>query len=378
MIEDEPALRIGLDCRTVLQRKTGDRTYVLNLLRGLEELRLDPSAWRFHLLLDAPDANGVLPHGPAFQTDIVRAPNSRLWTLAALPLHARRVGLDLLHVQYLSPPIAPCPVVVTIHDVVWRAMPRTFPPLHRAVMRHLMPLSARRAALVLCGTQSARTDIARYLHIESNKIHVTPYAVESRFYEPVAPEKRADVREKYGIGTAPYILSVGVLQPRKNLPRLITAFGKRKSVHPQSPHQLVIVGKKGWGEISPLVSHSSSLVFTGYVDDDELPALYAGAELFAYPSLYEGFGLPVLEAMACGCPVLTSKHGATEEVAGGAAQLVVPRSVDSIEEGLDGVLRDESRREELRTAGRLRAAQFSPAQQAAATVEAYLTVCCVQ
>jgi glycosyltransferase involved in cell wall biosynthesis len=183
------------------------------------------------------------------------------------------------------------------------------------------------------------------------------------------------VREKYQLGETPYVLSVGVLQPRKNLPRLIVAFQKWKNAHPQSPHQLVIVGKKGWGEISPHASRSPSPVFTGYVDDDELPALYAGAALFAYPSLYEGFGLPILEAMACGCTVLTSHYGAMQEVAGDAAELVNPRSVASIEEGLNEVLPNKTHREKLRTAGRLRAAQFSPAEQAAATLEVYFNVC---
>jgi glycosyltransferase involved in cell wall biosynthesis len=368
----KPPLHIGIDCRTVLQRKTGDRTYILNLLHGLAELKLDPAAWQFHLLLDGPDEDGVLPIGPGFQICVLSAPNSRLWTLAALPLYARRARLNLIHVQYLAPPLAPCPIVVTIHDVVWRAMPRTFPPLHRAVMRHFMPLSARRAARILCGTQAARAGIIRYLHVAPGKVRVTPYAVEPRFYQPISPPAVQAVRAKYGIGDAPYLLSVGVLQPRKNLPRLIAAFEQWKRTHPQSPHRLVIAGKPGWGEIP---SHRSSfLIFTGYVADDELPALYAGAELFAYPSLYEGFGLPILEAMACGCPVLTSDGGAMAEVAGGAAELVDPRSIASIAAGLQGVLASEPRRAELRSAGFQRAAQFSAARQAAATVDVYRAI----
>lgn len=365
---------IAIDCRTALARKTGDRTYTLNLLRGLAKLHQAgevPHDWRFQLLLDAPDTESVLPESPIFETQVLRAPNSRLWTLWALPIHARRARLDLVHVQYLAPWVLNCPFVCTIHDVVWRVLPQTFPTKDRIVMRALMPSAARRAARILTGTHSSQNDIARFLRVPKSKIGVTPYAVDEAFYAPVAPERIEAVRAKYRLGNAPYILSVGVQQPRKNVPRLIAAFLQLKAAHPDWPHQLVVTGKRGWGKTSSPTTHHPSLNFTGYVADDELPALYSGAQVFAYPSLYEGFGLPIIEAQACGCPVLTSNRSSMAEVAGDAAQLVDPRSVESIARGLETLMQDGARREELKQLGLKRAHEFSIEMQARATLEEY-------
>ena len=359
------AFRIALDCRTALSPKTGDRTYTLTLLQGLARLNLDPARWQFQLLLDAPDKSGILPPSPCFETVVLTAPNSRLWTLIALPRWARSARPDLVHVQYLAPLFLPCPFVTTIHDVVWRAHPQTFPALHRAIMNLGMPSTARRAAAILTGTAFSRGEIARYLRVPTGKIRLTPYAIEERYQAPVSAQQIQAVREKYCIGAAPYVLSVGVQQPRKNVARLIAAFDKVKAKYPDWPHVLVVAGKPGWGDNSALHTSNSALNFIGYVADDDLPALYAGAACFAYPSLYEGFGLTILEAMACGAPVLTSNRGAMQEVAGGAALLCEPRSVDDLRRGLETILGTESCAQALRAAGKLRATHFSVEKLAA-------------
>jgi glycosyltransferase involved in cell wall biosynthesis len=366
---------LALDCRTALAAKTGDRTYLLNLLRGLAALNLDTRQWQFHLLLDAPDTHGILPAAPIFQPIVLPAPNSRLWTLWQLPIYAKRAQIDLVHVQYLAPSWLPCPFVTSIHDVVWRAHPRTFPPLHRAVMRRFMPGTARRAARIICGTNAAQRDIHKYLHVPSQKIDVTPYAIDPKYFEAVSPQEIAAVRQKYALGESPYVLSVGVQQPRKNVARLISAFELFKQQNPTAPQRLVITGKKGWGEQagSTAAAHPT-ITFTGYVEDDELPALYAGADLFAYPSLYEGFGLPILEAAACGTAVLTSKHGAMQEVAGDTAEFVDPRSIPSIAAGLSNVLLTPNYRKQLVQRGRERAANFTLQRQAQSTLAVYQAV----
>lgn len=354
----------------MLSPKTGDRTYTLTLLRGLARLNLDPARWKFQLLLDAPDENGVLPQSPCFETVILTAPNSRLWTLAALPKWAWQARPDLVHLHYLAPFGLPCPFVTTIHDVVWRARPSTFPKLHRAVMNLGMPSTAKRAAKILTVSEFSRREIARYLRVPQSKIEVTYNAVDERYAQPISSAQIAAAREKYHIGDAPYVLSVGVQQPRKNVPRLVAAFDKAKAKHPDWPHQLVIVGKPGWGEKSSITTHHSPLTI-GYVADDDLPALYAGAACFAYPSLYEGFGLPIIEAMACGAPVLTSDCGATREVAGDAAQLAEPRDISSIAAGLEAVLGDENHAARLREMGKRRAAAFTIEKLAEATLAVY-------
>jgi len=373
-------ISIGIDARTILSPKTGDRTYTLNLLHGLANLQLDPAQWRFSALLDAPDDEDLVPRSPVLETKILRAPNSRLWTLAALPLHARAAKLDLLCVQYLAPILAPCPMVTAIHDVVWRAMPETFPGLHRAILTRAMPASARRARRILCGSRAAKKDIARYLRVRRSKIAVLPYAVAPRFLavleNGISDEAIARVRRVYNLGEAPYVLSVGVRQPRKNLARLQEAFGVLKMRHRDWPCNLVIAGKKGWGDEDG--SEHDRVRYTGYVADDDLPALYAGAQVFAYPSLYEGFGLPILEAMACGCPVLTSNISSMPEAAGfdesrngGAALLCDPFSVESIARALESLLSDAALRENLRAKGHLHAAQQTPQRQAQATLEVF-------
>ena len=361
---------IAIDCRTALLPKTGDRTYTLTLLRGLARLNLDPAQWKFQLLLDAPDTGGVLPQLPCFESVVLSAPTSRLWTLAALPKWAWQARPDLVHVHYLAPFGLPCPFVTTIHDVVWRARPQTFPKLHRAVMNLGMPSTARRAAKILTVSEFSRREIARYLRVPQSKVVVTYNAVDERYLAPVSEAQIAAAREKYAIGAAPYVLSVGVQQPRKNVPRLIAAFEQLKAAHPDWPHKLVIVGKPGWGENSSIVNRQSSIEI-GYVADDDLPPLYAGAACFAYPSLYEGFGLPIIEGMACGVPVLTSSIGAMQEVAADAAQLADPRDTNSIAAALEAVLGDENRSAELRERGARRAAQFTVENLAAQTLAAY-------
>ncbi len=364
-------MRIALDCRVALERKTGDRTYCLTLLQGLKALGLDPARFRFDLLLHKPDGERVLPSCPAFTTHIIEAPTWRAWTLRALPRWAREQRPDLIHLQYLAPLSLPCPFVTSIHDVVWRVLPSTFPGNHRRVMNLFAPLTARRARLILCGTEAARADICKYLPAPAERVRVTPYAVEPIFTRPVAAEEIERVQRKYLIAGA-YVLSVGVQQPRKNIERLVRAWAQFKSRFPDDTRQLVICGKEGWGDKPRVTGAHSELVFTGYVEDHELPALYSGADLFAYPSLYEGFGLPILEAMSCGCAVLTSDRGAMREVAGGAAQTANPESVPALAQGLENVLRDAAWRENLCELGRRRAAEFSPEALALATLQAYL------
>lgn len=281
---------------------------------------------------------------------------------------------DLVHLQYLAPPFLPCPFVTTIHDVVFRARPRTFPPLHRTIMNCGIPSTMRRARKIITGTQFSQNEMQRYFRVPRSKTVVTTYAVDESYRQPISNEQIQSVRQKYNISEAPYVLSVGVQHPRKNVGRLIRAFDQLKRTHPAWPHQLVIAGKAGWGTNSQLTTNNSKLAI-GYVPDEELPALYAGAACFAYPSLYEGFGLPIIEAMNCGTPVLTSDRGAMREVAGGAAQEANPYDVHALTDALERVLSDKSYAAQLRERGKKRAAQFSVEQLAGQTLNVYEDIC---
>lgn len=362
--------RIAIDARTILQPKTGDRTYTLGLLRGLA--RVD-APFEFDVLLDAPDEANLVAtateSSPRFAIHVLPARNGRVWSALTLPRWAWNHRPALVHVQYLAPGPLPCPFVTTIHDVVWRALPRTFPAKDRVIMNLAMPLSVWRARRILTESRSSKNEIARTLRVPLDKISLTTIGLDDRFRAPITPAQIADLRRKYELGAAPYVLSVGVLQPRKNVARLITAFRHIKRANPTWLHQLVITGKPGWGE--EIRETDPDIRFTGYVRDDELPALYAGAQVFAYPSLYEGFGLPIIEAMAAGAPVLTSNRASMPEVAGDAAVKIDPYETQSIRDGLELMMRDADLREELIQRGKNWTQRFTVEAQARGVLAAY-------
>jgi glycosyltransferase involved in cell wall biosynthesis len=224
---------------------------------------------------------------------------------------------------------------------------------------------------VLAVSETTKRDIVELLKIPAEKIVVTPLGVDDHFHPPT-PGEAAAFRAKHGI-KSPFILTVSTLEPRKNLPRLLEAFEKIKE---QIPHRLVIVGPEGWrtGALHDTIEWldlGDRLQMTGFVPDDELPYWYAAADLFAFPSLYEGFGLTVLEAMACGAPVLTSNVSALPEVGGDAAVYVDPLSVDVIAEQLLELVTNDERRSALSAAGQIRAAEFKWERTARLTADSY-------
>lgn len=349
-------MRIALDCRTLTAPKTGDRTYALNLSRALAELdgpeELFYYTWEPTTLTES--AN------PRVRSVLLPAWPRWTWTPVAFPRDLARRKMDLAHVQYLVPPAAPCPVVTTIHDVAFRRYPRLFPLKHRVLLNALIPLAVRQAAAILTGSEATRQDLIELFGVEPERVTVTPYAADP-IYRPLE-QRHAQrlVRERLGL-PAPYLLSVGVLQPRKNLPRLVRAYNR---IAAHIPHRLVLVGKEGWApdELREAVAETplgKEVIFTGYVADADLPVLYAGADLFVYPSLYEGFGLPPLEAMACGTPVITSNLSSLPEVVGDAGVLLDPRDEAGLAREILALLEDPARRQKLATEGLERARLFS-------------------
>lgn len=363
-------LRIGLDARVLFGRHTGDRTYVLNLVRQFVQMNLP------HEFVLFTDRTGELPFALPANFRLVRLPYLSRWlyTGVLLPRACADYRIDVLHVQYIAPLWAPCPVVTTVHDVSWRRFPETFPTKDRWLLDIFLPLTFRRAAVVITDSRASCDDLVQFFRVSPCKVQVIPLAAEERFFSPVSDERRRIVLQRYGL-TEGYILFVGVLQPRKNLGRLLEAAAllRRTGVAHWS---LVIVGKLGW-KMKPLLLLVNELAltdlvsFTGYVPDEDLPALYRSALVFAYPALWEGFGLPVLEGMACGVPVLTSNTSSLQEIAEGAALLVNPLSITSIADGLRQLLCDEALREKLRWQGLERAKQFSWKTTAEETLRIY-------
>lgn len=355
--------RVAIDAHTIGRRATGNESYVRGLLHGLaghadvEVVALTDDA------VDLPA--GVPHHELRFRAAIPRL----IHDLA----HPRRQwSADLLHVQYVRPPRCDVRVVTTIHDISFEHFPEYFTRRSRIRMALTIPWSARHSAAVITGSEYSRQDLIATYRLDPDHVTVTPYAADPRFVRLSAEEVNRRIA-RFGL-PAGYLLCVGNLQPRKNLRRVIEAYaGLPSDVRPP----LVIVGQEAWqyDEIyASIRTHglADGVHFTGFVQPDELVALYGGAAVFAYPSLYEGFGLPVIEAMACGVPTITSNRTSMPEVAGNAAVLVEPDRVDDIRAGIERLLRDDSLRRTLAVEGPRRAALFSWSRCAEETVACYM------
>jgi len=323
-------MKVGFDVAPLLLDNAGTARYVrgvLDELKRRDEVEVHELSWG----------------GAGRATAAVR---DTAWYPFVLPVQAR--PLDLLHCTTFRAPLrAPLPVVVTVHDLAAIRFPELFTTWTRLYAKTFLPVVLRAATRVLAVSEFTRRDVAELAGVPAERIDVAPNAADTKVFTPDGPSADGD-----------YVLAVGTLEPRKNLPRLIEAT-ERLGV------QLRVAGARGWGGVEAEAPH---VTWVGRPTDDELATLMRGALCLAYPSLWEGFGIPVLEAMLCGTPVVTSRASAMAEVVGDAAELVDPHDVDSIAGGIQRAL---GRRDELRAAGLVRAARFSWASTADAVVSSY-------
>ncbi len=369
-----PPLRIAIDAHSVGTGLAGNESYVTNLVEALAELDSVNSytlyvtkreaVERFENRWPHVSVRRTLPHTP-----LVRIPV----TLAA---ELRRRPVDLLHVQYTAPPLAPCAVVATIHDLSFEHLPETFKRRSRAQLRLTVRRTARAAAHVIVPSEHTRRDISETYGLAPSRVSVTPLAAPAHF-APVNDEREVRrVRELYGI-SGDYVLTVGSIQPRKNLARLVRAYAGLRRARPQANlPKLVLVGKRAWlyGETLRAIEESGIgdlTVLTGYVSESDLPALYTGALCFVYPSYFEGFGLPPLEAMQCGAAVVAGNLTSLPEVVGPAGILVDPFDESALAAAVSRLIDDRDLRERLRAAGLERARQFTWRETARLTLLAY-------
>lgn len=288
--------------------------------------------------------------------------------------------LDLFHAtDFVLAPSAARRKVVTVHDLAFLFYPEAaMPSLHR-YLNVVVPRSVRRADHLLADSHNTAKDLQEQWQIAADRITVVQGAVDHERFQPVTAGNRlTEVRQRYGIGDRPFILGLSTLQPRKNFARLIEAFHQARQVA-KLPHRLVIGGGKGWlfTEIFARVQAlglTEDVLFPGYIADADLPALYTAADFFAFPSLYEGFGLPVIEALACGTPVLTADNSCLPEAGGPGALYVKAEQVDSIAEGIVTLAEDRALRQQLRTLGLSHAAQFTWQRSAEQLLAAYRKV----
>ena len=370
-------MHIAIDAHSVGTGLAGNETYAANLVEALAEVDRENS---YTVYVTRPEAERrfagrwpnvqvrkTLPHAP-----LVRVP----FTLSA---ELRRRPVDLLHVQYTAPPFAPCPVVATIHDLSFEHLPETFKRRSWMQLRLTVRRTARRAAHVIAPSEFTRRDLVETYRLDPERVTAIPLAASPRF-RPVEDEAEIGrVRSLYGIG-GEYVLAVGSIQPRKNLARLVRAYAllRRERGRSNLP-QLVLVGKRAWlyGETLRAIEEEGadgSVILTGYVSEADLPALYTGALCFAYPSYFEGFGLPPLEAMSCGAPVLAGARTSLPEVVGDAGLLADPFDEGALARALARLIDDDALRAELRARGLRRARSFDWRDTARMTLQVYRRV----
>lgn len=351
-------MRFAVDAHAIGRHLTGNEVYVRSLLNAFATE--DPEC-EFVAYISADIARQAIPQ--RIRTRHI-APNPFVRLGLDLALKVRQDRPDLLHVQYTAPVGCSVPIVVSVHDVSFLEHPEYFTRDRAWQLQWTVRRTVRRAAKVLTGSEFSRNAILKvYGDLEEDKVVVVPNAAAPEF-RPVSRDTAAALmRERFGIG-APFILSVGDIQPRKNQIGLIQAFAKLVRAYPQLKQNLVLVGKETWfadrvREAAAVSGVADRIQFIGFVSDSDLLQFYNACDLFVFPSFYEGFGLPALEAMACGRAVVCSNTSALPEVVDGAAILFDPYAVDEIVRALADLLLDSELRARMERLGLQRAAHFS-------------------
>ncbi len=356
--------RVALDVTVARLGRAGPHVYVTELARALGPLlqdRLRPIASRFAAPVDARRTVG----------DRLRTLGRDLWWhQIGVTRAARRAGATLLHLPAgVGPVRRSLPTVLTVYDLNVLRFPHLFRRWFRHYARAVLPRAARSADVIITLSEASKADIVQDLAIPGERVVVIPPGVNPSFTPVAAESARAqEVRRRYGLGSD-FVLTVGSVEPRKNLRSLLEAVGRLRTRGGTSDVALVHAGPEGW--LADGVSRTAGARFLGYVSLPDLVALYGMARVCVYPSLYEGFGFPVVEAMACGCPVVTSNVSSLPEVAGDAAVLVDPYSVDAIAGGIATLWTDEGRRRELSARGLARARSFTWERTARETAALY-------
>ncbi len=358
--------RVAIDISAGLHEGAGNARFVRELVRALRAL---PDAPR---LAPYTTAGRIHPDAPPWLLELPRRElrwNDRAWRtltlasqLAGFSLRSLLPEGDLVHAtNAIVPHCGATPTVLTVQDVTFVSHPEVHSRLNRFNLRRMVPRACRRARLVVAPSRATAEELRRRCGVDPAKIRVVPDGYDEARFVPEPQPEDAGVLERHGLD-GPYVLFVGTIEPRKNLLRLLDAFARlrRDGIR----NRLAMAGGLGWG-YGPVMERLASpdvaggILTLGSVADRDLPALYRGAAAFVYPSLFEGFGLPVLEAMACGTPVVTSDTSSLPEVAGDAALTVPPHDVVALTEAMQAVLTDAALAARLRAAGPIRARGFT-------------------
>lgn len=351
-------MKIGIDVQTTLGQKTGFGFYVQNLVENLKKYDFQNQYRLFK---------------PKEKTRDLSTPQRFIWDQFGFPDQSKKIGLDILHQPCFSAPIFYQGVtIVTVHDLIAIFYGKDIPFFSRQYFGRWMPFTYKKADHIIAVSEHTKRDLVRILNIHPSKITVIYLAAGIKIKD-IQKEQIRKIKKKYQI-TGQYLLHVGTLNPRKNLEFLVKVFAKIIKQFPKL--QLVIAGKKGWYyedlfELVKRLSLDNKVLFTDYVSDQDMPYLYAGSEIFVFPSLYEGFGLPTLEAMQSGAPVISSNTSSMPEIVGGAGILLSPADEDQWVAKIILLMQNRMLRQKLIYQGKIQANKFSWRKTALQTVRVY-------
>jgi glycosyltransferase involved in cell wall biosynthesis len=368
-------LQIAIDGDTLGRRRTGDESYLASLMRGLG--RIDPDNHYSIFVRDPQRVSQMFENHANWQFHQVKPASIWIRHPITFPLALRRHKPHVLHSQYFIPPLCPCPVVLTVHDISYAVRPELFTLRDRVLLSSLVPPAMRQAKIVITDTEYTKRDMVDHYQLPPEKIAVIPLAADPRYHERDREACRAELAQRHGTGSG-FILYVGTFQPRKNLATLVKAyaqFRKRTGL----AQKLLVVGRPKYRYASDFdviaqSGYADDVILAGFQPDDQLPLYYNAADVFVFPTRYEGFGLPLVEAMSCGTPVISSNASCLPEVAGDGALLVDPEDVEGFAAQLEVVLGNPQTAAQLRERGLRRAKDFSWDQTAKATLRFYQQV----
>lgn len=368
-------MRIAIDLIPITGRDAGFQRYAQQLVKGIADF---DKKNEYVLLLNEKVYGLLAVRQDNFTNIKVKTPPKIhfFWEQVYLPFRAIFESFDILHFPVSAPPyfqLSSTKIIVTVHDLTFILYPETMTKISRFYWSFFMSRGVKTAKRIIADSKSTKDALIMHYNISLEKVQVIPLAL-SNFCSSILVSDFQTIKEKYGLPEK-YFLYIGTLEPRKNVKRLLQAFHKAKSKKGIS-HKLLVVGKRGWlfSEIFETVENlglENEVIFTGFVPDEDLPGIYSGAEVFVFPSLYEGFGLPPLEAMSYGVPVLASNSSSLPEVVGDAGILVNPENPDDIADGILQLVANRSLRNQLKERGLRQAQKFSLERMAKKTLEVY-------